>query len=481
MSEVLSRLFKQRFGEEPTEIVPVGAHASQRRIVRLRGTARSVVGVFHNIREENRAFIEFTRHFRSFGLPVPEILAEDRDGLAYLQEDLGEVTLYDRYRELTKSHGLGGEFPVALEKLFSEAVTVLPRFQIEAGRTLDFSLCYPSRAYDRNAMLWDMHYFRDSFLIRTKVPFEGTQLENDFQRFAEYLCSVESSYFVYRDFQSRNIMVHNDKLYFIDYQSGKKGALHYDIATILYQSKAPLPSALRQKLLSQYIEQASKLVKIDCSEFERQFRYFVLIQLMHRFGTYGRQGLEYGKRYFIESIPLAVDNLKEFLGSFESVLKLPAIRRVLEEIVARRDALVVGRIPPSGDAIPLTINITSFSYKKGVPQDTSVHGGGFIFDCRCVLNPGREQEYKEKSGLDPEVAQFIDKLDGGARFRKASFALVDQAIESYMARGFSNLMVAFGCTGGQHRSVYFSETLARYLRERGDVQVTVIHRDLGKK
>ena len=478
MTTRLGKLFEHYFGESPLDIIPLRSHASYRKIYRLKSATHTAVGVLHDSYGENQAFVEFGKHFKKFGLPVPEIYGEDLAHGAYLQEDLGDETLFD---VVSKEEIAGDIFSDRVEDLYKKAITILPRFQIEAGRTLDYSLCYPSQEYDRANMLWDMRYFRDSFLERADLSYVGAKLERDFEIFATFLASAPRTYFLHRDFQARNIMVLGTELSIIDFQSGRRGPLYYDLATLLFHPKVTIPEVARERLIQAYRDELSKYEVVESDHFESYFTGFVLLQFLHRFGAYGRFGIGAGKKYFAESIPRAVRGLDELLKQRVIPCELPELSKILQDMVHHP------RFQQEGDprdlcAKPtiLQIKIGSFAYKNGVPElgDQEVSRGGFVFDCRSLPNPGREDMYKKKTGRDAEVCSYLEASGDVSEFYSHVAALVDSAVKNYLSRGFTELVIAFGCTGGQHRSVYLSERLKRDLITKFPVKVSLVHREL---
>ncbi len=480
MTRRLLDLFVTRFSEPVREIVPIKAHASDRKIYRLRSDVRSVVGVIHRSEGENRAFVEFTRHFKKFSLPVPEIYAEDLDRGVYLQEDLGDTTLYDL---LSAAEREGKIFPKEIEAIYRQVISFLPRFQIEAGKTLDYRLCFPVSEYGKESMLWDMNYFRDSFLARTSIVWDNKKLEKDFQTLANALCTAPHDFFLYRDFQARNIMVKDGKPFFIDYQSGRRGAIYYDLATLLYQSKVTIPADARARLTQEYLKEAARYTTIDKGAFAQYFTGFTLVQFLHRFGAYGRFGLGAGKRYFAESIPPALKKIAEILQQGPLPCELPELVRVCGVLTNSTEFGANGE-PYGlwGRKDMLHVKVCSFAYKNGIPVFTDGESrGGFVFDCRSIQNPGREEAYKAKTGLDAEVIDFLEKLPEVSKFRENVFSLIEESVKRYLERGFTELIICFGCTGGQHRSVFFSEAVLSFLSAQYPVRVSIIHRELAAK
>lgn len=348
-------------------------------------------------------------------------------------------------------------------------------FQVSAGKTLDYSQCYPRASFDRQSMLWDLNHFKYYFLRLSGTPFDEQALEDDFQRFADYLLEAPRGFFLYRDFQSRNIMVRGDEPWFIDYQGGRRGALQYDVASLLYDAKADLSPSIRKELLALYLDSVAERVNVDRNDFMARFPGFVLVRIMQAMGTYGLRGYYERKTHFLQSIPYAVRNLESLLLAHEVPVKLPALSEVWRRLAGSETLRRHGSVSPT-----LTVRVQSFSYKAGLPVDDSGHGGGFIFDCRALPNPGREKEFAALTGRDAPVSDYLDGVPAVASFLENATALVDSSIDSYRSRNFTDLSVSFGCTGGQHRSVYCAEALARHLRGRG-VPVALQHRELEKK
>ncbi|MCO6430059.1 MAG: phosphotransferase [Deltaproteobacteria bacterium] len=460
MSDKATRLYEQHFKEAVRAVIKIDSHGSTRRIYRLVGSGRTVIAVENDDFKENRAFITFSKQFRSLHLPVPEIYAEDPDGAAYLQEDLGDRTLFDMLSSLRTADD---PFPAKVEACYSEALKILPRFQIEAGRKLDYSVCHKHSSFSSEMMLNDMHYFRDEYLRRVNWQFDQEALNKEFGRFAELLKSADSNFFMYRDFQSRNIMVQEGRLSFIDYQGGCRGPLQYDVASLLYQAAARIPQTFRNKLLEVYLSAAGAYLKLDRDLFLKHFSAFVYLRIMQVLGTYGLRGLHDRKPYFVESIKYALKNLSELYQQDGLPLPMPEFERFIQSI-------------PAIEEVPrLKVKIYSFSYKQEPSVPYNQHGGGYVFDCRCLPNPGREEAYKFKSGLEKSVVEYLEAKGEVQQFFDTVSELVEQAVQAYMTRKFTELSVAFGCTGGQHRSVYLSEKLSRHLSQHYDVDVEVSH------
>jgi aminoglycoside/choline kinase family phosphotransferase len=400
-------------------------------------------------------------------VPVPEIYAEDAGAAAYIEEDLGDTTLF---QFLGKRRSPSG-FPSDVVSAYHDVVRQLPRMQIVAGRTLDYRWCYPRQSFDKQSMLWDLNYFKYYFLTLGRVVFHEERLEQDFSVFADYLLAADRDFFLCRDFQSRNVMLKDGRPYFIDYQGGRRGALQYDIASLLYDAKADVPFELRDELLDLYILEASKYAPVDKAEFKRYFPGFVLIRIMQAMGAYGLRGFHEKKPLFLQSIPYAIRNIEHVLMTSSLPIEAPELLGVFKRLIGSSELRQFGAAK-----LKLTVQIQSFSYKHGMPRDDKGHGGGYVFDCRCLPNPGRHVQYKHSSGQDADVIAFLSKEEPVDRWTRSAFALVDQAVQDYGRRNFTHLLVAFGCTGGQHRSVYCAERLAKHLRDQG-VSVSISHRE----
>ena len=469
------QLFERHFGHHPTAVLEVAGDGSQRRYFRLVGpnmeTAIGAIGPDH---EENRAFLSFSRSFRDAGLPVPQIYGTDEEGGIWLEEDLGDTTLFSLLTEARSREGK--RFPESALGVYERVVETLPRFQVVGGEVVDFEVCYPRSAFDRQSMMWDLNYFKYHFLKLAHVPFNEARLEDDFARLVRYLLRTETHHFMYRDFQSRNVMIREDGPWFIDYQGGRRGALHYDIASLLYDAKAAIPDDVREHLLDHYLNALSTHLDVDRDRFKELFRGYVLVRVMQAMGAYGYRGFFERKPRFLQSVPYAAQNLAGILEQGLPV-ELPELEGIFQRIVdewhPRRGA------PEEGGG--LVVQIGSFSYREGYPADESGHGGGFVFDCRAIPNPGRHIEYSEKSGRDREVVEYIERWPEAEAFWRNVKELVDAQVQAYAQRGFTSLSVHFGCTGGQHRSVYFAERLARHIAGTfPEVSVRLGHRESSK-
>ena len=481
--DVLQRLFEQHFHSPVLRVQPLQGQlgGSGRTIIRLAGENVTAIGIVHDVREENVAFLEFSRHFRRHGLPVPEIYAQDPTHGAYVEEDLGDTTLF----EFLSTGRAGDDIDAPVIDAYRQALAVLPRFQIEAGRDLDYTVCYPRASFDRQSIAWDLNYFKYYFLRLAGIPFNEQALEHDFARLTRFLLSAPHDYFLYRDFQSRNIMLRGGRPFFLDYQGGRKGALQYDVASLLYDAKADLPPQVRQQLLDHYLDQLGGLIPVDREAFMRHYYAYVYVRIMQALGAYGFRGFFERKPHFLQSVPYALNNLRWLHEHVKLPIELPMLTDAFHSMVAseKLQSLASGaenlamRTAASA-AGNLTIQIGSFSFHRGLLKDETGHGGGFVFDCRSLPNPGREERFKPFNGRDACVIDYLKQQESVDQFLNHVFSLVDASISEYQRRGFKSLTVSFGCTGGQHRSVYLAEQLAKRLRGKKGVDVVVRHREL---
>jgi aminoglycoside/choline kinase family phosphotransferase len=469
--DILKNLFEQHFRLqlERTQTLQGQLGGSGRKIIRLTSGKVSAIGILYGVREENVAFLEFSRHFRRHDLPVPEIYAEDLDHGAYLEEDLGDTTLF----EFLSENRVGGDIAPQVEEIYYKVVAVLPRFQVEAGRDLNYKVCYPCSSFDRQSIAWDLNYFKYYFLRLAGIPFNEQALENDFGRLTDFLLTAPRDYFLYRDFQSRNIMLRDDEPFFVDYQGGRKGALQYDIASLLYDAKADLPPELRQQLLDHYLNTLAGFIKLDRRAFMRHYYAYVYIRIMQALGAYGFRGFYERKAHFLQSVPYALENLRWLLHHVELPVALPTLTDAFKSMLATEKLQSRPSEPEN-----LLVRIFSFSFHRSLPQDDTGHGGGFVFDARSLPNPGREERFKSLTGKDAPVIEYLERQESVHQFLSSVLPLVDSSVNTYQQRGFKNLMVSFGCTGGQHRSVYLAEQLAKRLRGREGLGVVVRHLEL---
>ncbi len=465
-------LFEHHFQEKVETFAMLPLSGSYREYCRLQNSNRSVIGAFNADVKENTAFLSFSNHFKKKGISVPEIYTVSSDLQKYLLEDLGNMTLFDFLSKTREQEGFSETIVDEYRKVLRE----LPKIQVVAGRDIDFSVCYPREAFDKQSMMWDLNYFKYYFLKLAKIPFDEQALEDDFQVFSNYLLSAPSGYFLYRDFQSRNVMLKDGRVHFIDYQGGRRGALQYDLASLLYDGKADIPQEVRSHLYSVYLSELKTYMTVNEKEFTSYFNGFVLIRIMQAMGAYGFRGFYEKKEHFLKSIPYALTNIQNLLPELKFPVKFPELLKVLDLLTKSEILKEIGQSSNN-----LTVRVSSFSYKKGIPSDPSGNGGGFIFDCRALNNPGRYAEYKNLTGKDLKVQQFIEQNSEMQLFLKPVKVLVEQSVKNYLERGFTHLSVSFGCTGGQHRSVYAAEKLAAYLRDNFPVNVVLLHKEMQNK
>jgi len=484
--DVLRQLFEQHFQTVAEQVKPVQGQlgGSGRNIFRLSGAGRSAIGVQYGVREENVAFLEFSRHFRRHGLPVPEIYAEDLKQNAYLEEDMGNTTLFD----FLAGNRSGENVAPAAVEAYQKVVDWLPRFQVEAGRDVNYKVCYPRASFDRQSIAWDLNYFKYYFLKLAGISFSEQTLEQDFGRLIKFLLTAPRDYFLYRDFQSRNVMLVEGEPYLLDYQGGRKGALHYDIASLLFDAKADLPPALRGRLLERYMERLKSFVDVQRETFLEHYYGFVYVRMMQAMGAYGFRGFYERKPHFLQSVPYALKNVRWLLDNVQLPVQLPALTAAFRAMVESEKlrALTTGEEaegvrPTAPEPNRLTVRVFSFSFHRGAPpRDEAGHGGGFVFDTRSIPNPGREERFKQLTGKDAPVIEYLEQQPSAHTYLAHAASLVDASVEDYQRRGFKNLMVSFGCTGGQHRSVYLAEQLAKRLHARNGVNVELRHLELEK-
>jgi aminoglycoside/choline kinase family phosphotransferase len=471
--DVLKQLFEQHFHSPAERAQPLQGQlsASGRNVIRLANDKFSAIGILYNVREENAAFLEFSRHFRRHGLPVPEIYAEDLSQGAYLEEDLGDTTLF----EFLSDNRSGDTISPHVIDAYREVIATLPRFQIEAARDLNYKVCYPRGSFDRQSILWDLNYFKYYFLRLAGIPFNEQALEDDFSRLTKFLLGADRDYFLYRDFQSRNVMLRNGHPFFLDYQGGRKGALHYDVASLLYDAKADLPPEHRQQLLDHYLDKLASFVDLGRDGFMQHYYAYVYIRIMQALGAYGFRGFYERKVHFLQSVPYALKNVRWLLHNVTLPIALPTLMGAFNSMLASEKLQGL-----ASDADNLIVRVFSFSFHRGLPKDETGNGGGFIFDGRSLPNPGREERFKTLTGKDAPVIDYLNQQESVHQFLASVMSLVDASVSNYRERGFKNLMVSFGCTGGQHRSVYLAEQVGKRLRGRNGVEVVVHHRELDR-
>lgn len=462
----LQDLFNQLTSDKLLSIVELSGSGSNRKYFRLYSKNQSFIGVEGTSIEENKAFIYMSKHFSSLGFPVPKILTQSENEKYYLQEDLGDVLLFDYIVEGRKS----GVFNEKEKRMLVRTIEKLPEIQINGAKGFDFSYSYPLPEFNERSIMWDLNYFKYCYLKTTGVDFQENLLEDDFLKLASTLLKSKQEAFMYRDFQSRNVIIKDDKPYFIDFQGGRKGPIYYDVASFLWQAKANYSKELRKELIQVYLKSLKQFITVDETDFQNQLKHFVLFRILQVLGAYGYRGHFEKKLHFLESIPPAIENLKEILQ--EDITEYPYLVSILKQMTEQ----VIDdkkQIESKG----LTVTVYSFSYKKGIPDDDSGNGGGFVFDCRAIHNPGRYGEYKNLTGLDKPVIDFLEKDGEVTSFLQHIYSIINPSINRYIERGFTNLMINFGCTGGQHRSVYSAQKTAEYIHKEFGIKVCLIHRE----
>ncbi len=521
--KVAIKLFTDWCGQTAEQVLPLPRSGSNRQYFRIRSGQKTAIAACNPDKRENLAFLTLSRIFSETGLPVPEIFAEDREAGVYLLQDLGDTTLFSLLPGNRQNNTLDGRrqsktpdggrqnnafdgggpnnaldgnrqnntlnggrqnnaFDDEITGLYKKTIRHLPVFQFDAAKKIDFGVCYPRHSFDRQSMQWDLNYFKYYFLKTSGIQFDEQLLEDDFNALMNKLLHAPDktfkhhpgAMFMYRDMQSRNVMIMNNEPFFIDYQGGRKGPPAYDIASLLFDAKADLPQSLRTELLAFYMDCVEEKIPLNREAFRQSFYDFVLMRILQALGTYGFRGGIEKKGFFTRSLPYALRNLT-WLGEQELLPgATPYLNKLVRQLAACKPAEL---IPPPNEG--LTITISSFSYKKGIPLDHSGHGGGFVFDCRSLPNPGREEQYKLLTGLDESVIRFLSAENQVSEFVNHATEMVTSAVETYKKRGFTNLTVCFGCTGGRHRSVYCAELLAKHLRNNHNIAVYLTHTEAG--
>ncbi|MBO4332678.1 MAG: phosphotransferase [Paludibacteraceae bacterium] len=471
-TDILATLCREHIGPGTWANKLIKGEGSNRKYYRLTRTpgGDSCIGVIGEDRKENEAFIYLSEHFKGKGLPVPAFIAASEDHMAYIQEDLGDTPLYNAIANGIKT----GVFSAEETQHLQQAIASLPALQFEGGTDLDFGKCYPQAEMDRRAIMWDLNYFKYCFLKLQNVGFSEPQLEDDFERLAGNILRTPYHNFMVRDFQSRNVMLKDGKPYFIDYQGGRKGPFLYDVASFVWQAKANLPQNVKKQLTDTYYEALRKYVVLPRETFDHLLMEMVLFRTLQVLGAYGFRGLIEKKRHFIESIPYAIKNLKELLQT-TAADDYPHLKDVLTKLSVKEELQL--KDMKETDNSKLTVKVYSFSYKKGIPEDESGNGGGYVFDCRGVHNPGKYDQYKPLTGRDQAVIDFLEKDGEILKFLESVYSLADAHVARYLERGFSSLMFCFGCTGGQHRSVYSAQHTAEHIARKFGVKVDLVHRE----
>lgn len=467
MVENLKELFISRFGVHPLSIVKLSGAGSNRVYYRLHGADVSVIGVAGTSVEENRVFVALAKAFADSGIAVPEVLAVSDDGLCYLQTDLGDTTLFDAM----KSSRENGCFAKEDVDTLCSVMSALPHIQYKVPRYFDFSLCYPISDFNERTVMWDLNYFKYCFLKGVGVEFNESRLEDEFEKLTGLLLSDNDDVFLYRDFQSRNVMLFEGKPCFIDFQGGRRGPVYYDVASFVGQARACYTAEAVEKMIDAYLCSLSEYKKVSRAEFLERLSLFRVFRLLQNLGAYGFRGLFERKKAFVEIIPKALGQLKEQMSCFAA--DFPYMCSLIDEISALPMFAVC-------ELKELTVDVISFSYRRGIPDDNSGNGGGFVFDCRAIHNPGRYEPYKKLTGMDEPVMRFLEENSNIAYFLENAYSLVDNMVDIYMKRGFTHIQVCCGCTGGQHRSVYSAEHIARHVADKFGVKVAVTHKMLNK-
>ncbi len=468
IAENIKSFFQSFNSDEIINFEKLPKSGGDRIYFRIITSDNSYIATFNENIKENTAFLEFTNQLRKIKAPLPEIYKVHPNKQMYLQQDFGNSSLLNKLEE----NGLNDY----VYNLFRKSLKELAWLQITGDKNLNYNFCITSKEFGKQAIMSDLLYFKYYFLDPLKIAYDKEKLIDDFEALSTYLDHVKNKYFMFRDFQSRNIFIKNDEVHFIDYQGGMKGALQYDVASLLWQAKANLPDDWKNSLLNYYMDCVENILKqsIDRTRFISQYNGYVLIRLLQVLGAYGFRGLFERKAHFLISIPLALTNLKWFLENKETGIALPEFERVLQLIVQNN---IIDKFKPiqANDSTSLIVKINSFSYlKTGYPNDTN-NGGGFVFDCRGLMNPGRFEEFKNVTGRDKPVIDFLEQQTKMPEFLNSVYNLVDISVENYIMRNFSSLMISFGCTGGQHRSVYAADALSRHLRNKFKVKIDLHH------
>lgn len=502
--EKLIELYRQWSGEDPATTSKLPVAGSNREYYRMAGAdGKTVVGAIGTSRDENHAFIYLSNHFTKRKLSVPRVVAVSSDELRYLQTDLGTTSLYDA---IAGGRHAGGRYTVNEKKLLADTIRELPNIQIRGARGLDFANCYPQPEFDISNVLFDLNYFKYCFLKATELDFHELKLEADFRLFAKDLTAEKSDAFMYRDFQARNVMLDSHgKPCFIDFQGGRRGPYYYDLASFLWQASAKYPHKLRRELVYEYYHSLKNYTEVPSARhFADRLSLFVLFRTLQVLGAYGFRGYFEHKKHFTDSIPGAIQNLRELLplrcfpypymmDMLRRLTELPRFAKIEQPALNRADGYRTTPVnpykahPQDGPATfskydgkgPLVVRVFSFSYHKGIPGDDSGNGGGYVFDCRSTHNPGRYEPYKKLTGLDEPVIRFLEDDGEILAFLESVYKLADAHVRRYMQRGFTSLMFAFGCTGGQHRSVYSAQHLAEHINRTFGIEVRIEHREQG--
>lgn len=466
MEDILKELFVNYAGVAPVSVVKLTGDGSNRAYYRMVADAVSLIGAVGTSVEENRAFIAIARAFEEAGVDAPRVVAVSDDEICYLQTDLGDTSLFIYMKE---GRDAGCFLQHELDAL-CRVMSLLPDIQYGVAKKLDFKVCYPVALFDRRTVMWDLNYFKYCFLKGVGVEFDENLLENEFEAIADVLLREECDTFMYRDFQSRNVMWYDKRPYFIDFQGGRKGPVYYDVASFVGQARAKYTPDVVDAMLDAYMQSLGRYRTVERECFLQTLNVFRIFRLLQNLGTYGFRGIFEHKKKFVESIPAALAQLNELLAPVS--FRYPSLADVLARVAA------LPRFEPQKKE-GLVVDVYSFSYRRGVPEDYSGNGGGFVFDCRAIHNPGRYEPYKKLTGRDEPVMKFLEEQSNIAAFLDNAYSLVDEMVETYLERGFSHIQVCFGCTGGQHRSVYSAEHMAHHLSKKYGIKVNVDHKMQG--
>jgi aminoglycoside/choline kinase family phosphotransferase len=477
MEELLS-LYKEWKGEEAKLCVRLKGAGSNREYYRLTSLdGETVIGVKGTSAQENEAFIYLSGHFDKQGIPVPKVLGVSGDSMCYLQTDLGDISLFDAIREGREK---GGDYSNEEGALLARVIRLLPKIQFEGAKGLDATRCYPQMEFNKTGVMFDLNYFKYCFLKPSGVEFNEVELEKAFREFAKNLIPEHNTTFMYRDFQARNVMLYHGEPYFIDFQGGRRGPIQYDLVSFLWQASAHYPYKLRDFLMQLYFEELEKYMEVDRQEFGIMMMGFEALRLMQVLGAYGYRGYFERKPHFLQSIPAAMENLEHLLEDGALLWIVPKyLMEILSDLVEKYNATKHAKASVSkyDGAGSLVVDVYSFAYPKGIPADESGNGGGYVFDCRAIHNPGRYDEYKPLTGLDAPVMRFLEENGEVLTFLSHVYELADAHAARYIKRGFTHLQFAFGCTGGRHRSVYCAQHVAEHLHEKFGIEVRIHHRE----
>lgn len=466
MMRQLENLFEQYTGNKVQEYKELNSSGSNRRYFRLKGSNISIIGVVGTSYEENTAFCELSDHFLEKGIKVPRVFARSTDGMCYIQEDLGDDQLY----QLIHLGRESGEYSTQESTLLCKTIEKLPKLQFRGAKDLDFDICYPEPEFNERMIMFDLNYFKYCFLKSTGLEFNEVLLQDDFEKLKEDLMQEQTETFMYRDFQARNVMIKDGEPYFIDFQGGRRGPIYYDVASFIWQARSRYPDDLKQELIRTYLRSLQAYMEVDEANFRSRLRLFVLFRMLQVLGAYGFRGYFEKKPHFLASVPFAIDNLRKLIATpFEDY---PYLNKVISKLTTMPQFYEIA------EDKRLEVRIFSFAYKKGIPADSTGNGGGYVFDCRSINNPGKYEHYRQFNGMDKEVIDFLEDDGEVTVFLDSVYKLVDAHVKRFIERKFTHLQVCFGCTGGQHRSVYSAEHLAKYLSRKYDIKVFVTHREL---